>query len=178
MTMIDENSAALPTASGPYFNAILHPYRSMGRKGFFWIIVCIGGAMLVMSIPFFLLGAWPIIGFAGLDVLLLYWALRRNCSDARAKEQIEITHDKVTLVQTSPKGHQQQFCFNPYWVRLEAVHEEDKGMTKLSLTSHGQSTEIGAFLHACERESLAQALKTALQDAKTTKTMHAQVSGG
>ena len=175
MTSIESDNPGLLARDKPYFNAILHPYRSMGRSGFFWLIAIVGLVMLVVSLVFFLLGAWPIVGFAGLDILLLYWAFRRNFAEARTTEQISITHRDVTVTRTSPRGETQQFAFNPYWVRLSARHEADKGMTELLLTSHGQHVEIGAFLHACERESLAQALKSALSEARQ---FGAQVSGG
>ena len=175
MTIAETDDPALMGNREPYFNAILHPYRSMGSKGFFWLMAFIGTIMLLVSVYFFFLGAWPIIGFAGLDVLLIYWAFRCNYRDARASEQILITSQAVEVIRTSPTGRRERFDFNPYWVRVESLYEEDRGMTGLALTSHGKQVEIGAFLHACERESFAKALKSALADAKAAG---AQVSGG
>ena len=175
MTTAEDTRPDYLAETGTLFNAILHPYRSMGPSGFVWVMAFIGLILLVVSIVFFMLGAWPIIGFAGLDLLLIYWAFRRNYFEARAQEQILVTHKDIRLIRTSPKGERQQFAFNPYWVRIETRHEDDRGMTELSLQSHGRRVEIGAFLHACERESLAKALKQAVLDAKTA---NAQVSGG
>lgn len=175
MAVIDDSVTPSYDESETYFDAILHPYRSLGQNGFFWLMAFVGVVLLFVSIPFYLMGAWPILGFAGLDILLLWWAFRRNYRDARATEQIRITHRDVSVTRTCPKGRQRQHSFNPYWVRVETRQEDDRGMTELHLTSHGERVEIGAFLHACERESLAKAVKKALSAAKNRS---AQVSGG
>ncbi len=175
MAILDEATKPRFDETEPYFDAILHPYRSLGRNGFIGLMMFVGFLLLIVSIPFYLMGAWPILGFAGLDILLLWWAFRRNYRDARATEQIRITHRDVSVTRICPKGRRSHVSFNPYWVRVETREEEDSGMTGLHLTSHGKRVEIGAFLHACERESLAVALKSALSAAKTGC---AQVSGG
>nr|WP_321442733.1 DUF2244 domain-containing protein [uncultured Cohaesibacter sp.] len=175
MAVHDEANAPRFDETEPYFDAILHPYRSLGRNGFIGLMIFVGLMLLIASVPFYLMGAWPVLGFAGLDILLLWWAFRCNYREARATEQIRITHRDVSITRTCPKGRQTQVSFNPYWVRVETRKEEDRGMTELHLTSHGNRVEIGAFLHACERESLAIALQSALLAAKNGA---AQVSGG
>ena len=175
MAAIDDLITPSLDDSEPYFDAMLYPYRSLGHNGFLLLMMFVGIVLLVVSIPFFLLGAWPIVGFAGLDLLLLWWAFRRNYRDARASEHIIIRHNTVNVTQICPDGRKNHHTFNPYWVRMETRTEEDRGMTELLLTSHGARVEIGAFLHACERESLAQSVKKALEVAKTRP---AQVSGG
>lgn len=179
MDMSQQDASAGSQEREPYFNASLHPYRSLGRTGFCWLMALVFLALFFVSIPFFLMGAWPILGFAGLDILILYWAFRRNYRDARAHEQVLITGKKVEIVHQSATGETHQVSYNPYWVRLETRCEEDKGMTELAFTSHGRRTVIGAFLHACERESLAEALSDALDRARNfARTGEAQVSGG
>ena len=179
MDMSQRDAPAALLEHEPYFNASLHPYRSLGSKGFFWLMTLVSVVMLLVSLPFFLLGAWPIVGFAGLDILLVYWAFRRSYRDARAREQVLVTGGMVEITHHSAKGERQSVSYNPYWVRLETRHEEDKGMTELAITSHGRRTVIGSFLHACERESLAAALEDALLKARTCSLSgNAQVSGG
>ena len=157
------------------FNVLLYPYRSLGRVGFIWLMVLVGIVLLIVSVIFFSLGAWPIVGFAGLDMLALYWAFRVNYRQARAYEQIILTVDSIQVVKTNAKGTSTSVSFNPYWARLETIKLEDEGMTNLALTSHGKRVEIGAFLHAADRESLAKALQGAI---KKTKMGTAQESGG
>ena len=58
------------------FSAVLTPHRSLSRKGFLALMLVAGGISLVTGTTFLLAGAWPVFGFCGLDVLLLYWALK------------------------------------------------------------------------------------------------------
>ena len=157
------------------FNALLYPHRSLGRRGFALLIFLVGMVLFFVSLYFFYLGAWPIIGFAGLDLLALWWAFRVNYRQARAYEQIIITRESVQIIKTDQKGNSLSHSFNPYWARLVTKRIEDEGMTELALTSHGKRVDIGPFLHAPDRESLAAALSRALDDCKRPPP---QESGG
>ena len=42
------------------------------------VVLLVAAASLVASIPFVVLGFWPVAGFYGLDVLLLWLALRAS----------------------------------------------------------------------------------------------------
>lgn len=149
------------------FNALLYPYRSLDKRGFTHLLGFITLILFIISVIFYSLGAWPILGFAGLDLLLIYWAFRINYRDAKAYEQIIVTQKSLQIIKTDPKGNSQSHGFNPYWVQLSTIWEEDEGMTRLSLSSHGQTVEIGSFLHAPDRESFAKALSQAIADCKT-----------
>src|ERR1700745_771026 len=65
-----------PAQEPAIFSAVLTPHRSLSRKGFLALMLVAGGASLAMGTTFLLVGAWPVFGFCGLDVLLLYWALQ------------------------------------------------------------------------------------------------------
>lgn len=145
-----------------YFHAILHPHRSLGTKGFLILMIFIFVILLGVSVYFWSLGAWPIIGFAGLDLLAIYWAFRVNYRDGRRREKILLTREKLILTKITAKGKAVSFQFNPYWARLITEEKEEEGMTRLCLTSHGKSLEIGPFLNAPDRKSLAEALQEAL----------------
>ncbi|MCT4655592.1 MAG: DUF2244 domain-containing protein [Cohaesibacter sp.] len=150
-----------------FFHASLHPHRSLSRKGFIVLIAFIAIIMAVVSAYFWSLGAWPIIGFAGLDVLAIWWAFRANYRDGRILEKILLTRDVFRLARYDAKGRERCYDFNPYWAKLETVSEKEEGMTRLSLRSHGREIEIGSFLNAPDRESLADALQKALLQAKS-----------
>lgn len=165
------------------FNALLYPHRSLEKRHFARLMTVVALILLIISLIFYSIGAWPIVGFLGLDLLLFYWAFRINYRDAKAYEQIIITEKSVQIIKTDPKGNSQSHGFNPYWVRLSTTWLEDEGMTKLSLTSHGETVEIGSFLHAPDRESLANALSGAIADCKAGRNMQgnsteSQESGG
>jgi uncharacterized membrane protein len=101
----------------------------------------------------------------GLDVALLAWALRENRIAARAFERITLTVSKLRIARHPARGAPSEIAFNPYWVRVD-FHDTGLPGTKLFLTSHGRSVQVGRFLGAQERSSFAQTLKDALRRAR------------
>ena len=49
------------------------------------------------GLAFWLMGAWPVVGFFGLDILLVQFAFRLNYRAARAAEEISLTRDRLTV---------------------------------------------------------------------------------
>lgn len=148
------------------FRARLTPYRSLGPRGFILLMSFIGGLSFIAGLVFFWIGAWPIIGFFGLDVILIWWAFRFNYRSARQCELIYITPYEVIIHHISSRGKVNKASFNPYWVRLNVEELDDEGTLRLLLTSHGRSYEIGTFLNPPERIPFSKALEQALMVAR------------
>jgi uncharacterized membrane protein len=148
------------------FRAILHPHRSLGPKGFLILMLVLSSISFVTGLSFYLIGAWPVMGFFGLDVLLVYIAFKINYRAARAYEMIELTPDALTLTQVSASGKTRRFEFNPYWVRLIVTDRPDGG-ADLKLASHGRELEFGTLLNDDERRDFAHALSGALNAARS-----------
>ena len=145
------------------FRAVLTPHRSLPATGFLIVMAVLVGLNLTAGVTFYLLGAWPVIGFMGLDVALVWWAFRLNYASGKQQESIEITDHELILEREihGKAGEQQRFARG--WVRVEL--EEDRGrelIGGLFLRSRGIRTEIGRFLSPAERKTLAAALKAAL----------------
>jgi len=143
------------------FRAVLYSHRSLGPRGFLILMLAIGSISFVTGLVFLMMGAWPIMGFFGLDVLLVYIAFRLNYRAGRAFELIELTRETLKLTQVAPTGDRQTFEFNPYWVRVQFSERPD-GRTRLSLTSHGSELEFGRLLNDEERRDFAATLRGAL----------------
>jgi uncharacterized membrane protein len=124
------------------------------------------GAAFFTSIPFVLLGAWPIVGFMGLDVLAFYWAFRVNFRDARAYEDVSVTPLELTLAKVSPRGERAEWRWNPNWVRLVREEDEDYGVTRVALVSRDREVEVAGFLGPAARAEFASGLSLALAEAK------------
>ena len=60
------------------FVARLTPHRSLSRAGFVLVMAVLGAISFAAGMVFLLIGAWPVFGFFGLDVLLVYCAFRAN----------------------------------------------------------------------------------------------------
>jgi uncharacterized membrane protein len=154
--------AAEPTL----FEARLKPHRSLTRTGFIAVMVVLGGVSLTAGSAFLMMGAWPILGFFGLDVALVYLAFRANFRAARAYEDIHVTPNILRVRQVSHHGNERENVANPRWVRMETTRDEDFGMTRLALVSRGVPLVIGAFLAPRQREQVAHGLAGALAAAK------------
>jgi len=145
------------------WQATLTPHRSLTRQGFFALMGLVVAVNLVVAGMFVALGAWPIAGFAGLDVLLIWWAFRVNFADARKLERISITEHELVLDRLSEKYPPQQQRFVRRWVRVELEEDHDRELIGSFLLVSGRTrVAVGEFLAPEERKSLAMALKSAL----------------
>jgi len=158
----DNDARSEPTI----FSATLTPYRSLGPTGFLILMCCLGGASFATGVVFILLGAWPVFGFLGLDVLLVYLAFRINYRAARAYEQVTVTASELTVRKVTPLGRVREWSANPLWVRLQQDVHEEFGVERLFLISRGQRMAIAGFLGPKEKASFAKALSQALFEAK------------
>ena len=152
------------------FSATLTPHRSLGRVGFLVLMLLFGGASFVTGMLFLVIGAWPVLGFFGLDVLLLYWAFRLNYWHAKAYEQVTVTPSILKVRKVSHLGRAREWVLNPLWVRLDKVVHEEFGIERLSLVSRGKELAIASFLGPEEKASFAKALGRALAEAKRGPT--------
>jgi uncharacterized membrane protein len=147
------------------FRALLTPHRSLGPTGFLILMVALGAVSFVAGMAFLLIGAWPVFGFFGLDVLLIYIAFRLNYRSGRLYETVELTPARFTLTRVHPSGRQERFDCNPYWARV-SLREWHDGRTALSIVSQGREHVFGRFLTDRERRDLAGALREALLAAR------------
>ena len=154
---------ALPAAPPARLDVVLYPNRSLGTTGFAVLMTAIVLVSVAVGAGFMMVGAWPVTGFLGLDVLLVYLAFRWNDRQARRAEFVRLDGDGLSVRRLEPDGRSQSWRFEPYWVRvsLEQVGRHDR---RLVLRSHGHQVVIGAFLTQDERQELAHALEAALRE--------------
>ncbi len=150
----------------PIFEAVITPHRSLGNLGFLVLMVAVGVVSFIAGVFFLILGAWPVFGFFGLDVLLIYWAFRINYRRAAAYEVVTVTPVELRVRKVSHRGKVREWALNPLWVRLDKVTHEDYGVERLLLVSRGKQLAVGSFLGPEEKASFATALGKAIGDAK------------
>ena len=158
--------ASLPDAEAPIFRALLEPYRSLGRRGFTVLMLVLGAVSLVTGIAFVINGAWPVVGFFGLDVLLVWVAFRASYKAARMREEVTVSRLDLTIRKVSPAGVVRESHFNPFWARLQVARHEEIGITRMAVAGEGRVTEVGGFLTPDDRESFATAFGRALLAAR------------
>jgi len=148
------------------FAAVITPHRSLSRAGFITLMTTICGISFTGGLFFLSIGAWPVFGFMGLDVLLIYLAFRANYRAAAAYEQIRVTASELNFRKVSARGQVTEWSFNPVWTRLDREDHEDFGLLRLFLVSRGQRLAVAGELSPPERESFAEALAAALGEAR------------
>jgi uncharacterized membrane protein len=148
------------------FSARVTPHRSLNRTGFLVLMTFIGIVSFVAGVAFCLMGAWPVLGFFGLDVLVIYWAFRINFRSADATEDIVVTPSELRVRRVSHRGRLIEWSFNPLWVQLEQTGDPEFGIERLYLVSRGRRVSVGYFLGPDEKARFAKALLAALQTAK------------
>jgi uncharacterized membrane protein len=152
------------------FSALLTPHRSLNRTGFLVLMAFLSVVSFAAGLAFLLMGAWPVFGFFGLDVLAVYWAFRINFRRAMATEEILITSSELRLRRVSHRGHAVEIVLNPLWVQLDQKMHSEYGIEKLYLVSKGRRVAIASFLGPDEKASFAKALSAALAAARRGPT--------
>jgi uncharacterized membrane protein len=148
------------------FSAILTPHRSLSAGGFLIVMAAIGGLSFAAGITFLVLGAWPVFGFFGLDVLLVYLAFRVNYRSATAFEEVSVTGSELKVRKVTHRGQVTEWTLNPVWVQLDREVHEEFGLQRLFLVSRGRRFPIATFLSPGEKASFATALGAAISAAK------------
>jgi uncharacterized membrane protein len=167
---VPDDGGHSPGPEPAIFSAVLTPHRSLGPTGFLIFMLVLGGISFTSGMVFLMAGAWPIFGFFGLDVLLVYWAFRVNYRAARAYEEVRVTASELKLRKVSHHGRVSEWTLNPLWVRLDRDEHEEFGIERLYLVSRGRRLPIASFLGPDEKASFAHALTAALGEAKRGPT--------
>jgi len=127
-----------PHSEVTIFSAVITPNRSLDRVGFIVLMSLVSFVSFVGGIVFFIAGAWPVVGFFGLDVALLYWAFKLNYAHAAAYEEVTVTAAELRLRKVSHRGEVREWTLNPLWTKLDRETHADFGLLKLFLVSRGR----------------------------------------
>lgn len=169
--MSESNAPEAPRPDEPtLFSALLTPHRSLSGTGFLVVMGVIAGLSFVGGVLFLVMGAWPVMPFMGLDVLLIYWAFRANYRAAAAYEEVTVTPSELHVKKVSARGKVAEWSLNPVWVRLERETHEEYGLMRLFLVSRGRKLALAGFLGPAEKERFANGLAVAIAEAKRGPT--------
>ena len=147
------------------FAARLFPRRSFTPAAARRLLAATFVASALFSLPFYLAGAWPIVGFLGLDVGLLWLAFRVSFRAARAYEDYRLTYLELEFARVSAHGARREWRFHPAWVTLERG-EMGPTTERLALRSRGRRHEIASFLGPDEKAAFTGDLARALGEAR------------
>lgn len=150
------------------FDAVLHPHRSLSPRGFAMLMGAVTAVSLTVGGWFLAQGAWPVFGFFGLDVLLLYAAFRLSYRAGRMHERVRLTDGELEVQRVDHRGGRRCWRFQPYWLRV-AIDDPPEHDSQVVLSSHGRSVVVGSFLTPEERLDFARALRRALTQWRSSR---------
>ena len=152
------------TAPTPTKELHLWPHQSLAPNGF---AIFIGATSVMLMFPLFpLIGSvvlWGILPFLMLAVAGVWFALDRSHRNAQILEVLTLSPDTARLIRHNPRGPNQEWECNIYWVKAQ-MHDLDGPVPHyVTLNGAGREVEIGAFLSEEERVSLFDELVLALR---------------
>lgn len=142
---------------------LIRPNRSLewrGIKRFYLGMVVVSFGIAVI---FAWQGAWLILPFAGLEMLVLGGALYTVACRGYRWQTIYIKGNQVDIAEGRSCKHQRQ-TLQRAWAQVAVQPSPIYGHpTRLLIRSHGQTVEIGSYLNESEKTKLAQELRDALR---------------
>lgn len=121
------------------------------------LLMCAG----VIAVAFVHAGAWMVLPFAGLELLLVVLAFVVVMRHSGDYEKITIAADHVEIEQCV-LGQVKHVQFQRYWTRV-TLREGENGKTSLWIGSHNKEVEFGRdTMSNMQREELVSHLKRAL----------------
>jgi uncharacterized membrane protein len=148
-----------------YFEALITPHRSLSRQGLRRVTVLLVMLSALTILRFWLIGAWPVIGFIGVEVPLVIFLLRLNAARARASELVLLTGEGARVIRSDWRGRRQETRLTSYWLNV-TLEEPEGSVPRLLLTAREARVEIGAVLGEAEKRDLARCLRDALRGAR------------
>jgi len=145
----------------PLLEAEIAPTRSIDRRITRWILVLFAASCLIIGLLFWWRGATPVMGFMGLEIVLLFGAFWLSFRDAAAREALSVNGAETTVYARRPSGSVRTTTLQTYWLDV-SVEGLPQRVGKLILRSREQSVEMGSFLSPHERLELADAIKDAI----------------
>lgn len=149
----------------PLLFALLSPHRSLPPAGFRLLMALVALVSLAVGGLFLAIGAWPVFGFYGLDILLLYLAFRNNYRSSALYETVILTDRDLDIAHHALTGETRRARFDPFWVRLQLLDRRGRS-PRLQASSHGRSLAFGEFLSTEEKRHLARELDRGLAEVR------------
>ena len=144
------------------YKITLYPYRSLNKLGFFLLMFILALFSFIAGIIFMLKGAWPVFGFFGLDVLLVYIFFKINFESEKKKEIIILTKNQLIIEFYDSKRIIKKHYLEANWLKINLIKLK-KEISKLQISSKNKSIVIGSFLRYQEKINVAKSLHRALK---------------
>ena len=150
------------TKNNKLYEISLYPYRSLNKIGFFILMFALGLVSFIAGIIFMLKGAWPVFGFFGLDILLVYIFFRLSFKSGKEFEIVNLTKKKLIIKKYKEKKIIKTYILDANWVKIQ-IQNPLEHSSKLQISSKNKSIIIGSFLRLDEKIEVLQNIENALR---------------
>lgn len=147
------------------FEALLFPNRSLPPSGFSAVMSVVISFNAILGIAFYVLGAWPVLWFGGLDIALVYLAFKLSYRQGRLHERVRLSGDALQVARVLPSGHESRWRLQAYWTRV-VIDAPAEHHAQVRLVSKGRTLILGSFLSPEERVAFGRTLQNALETAR------------
>lgn len=148
-----------------YLDAVLEPPRSLSTRGLNRVMLILGAFSAVFSLGFLLVGAWPVVGFLGVEILALWLVFRWSFRAQTARTYVRVTADEVDVRKVDGWGRERRASMASHFARVE-FDRTATGPNALRLATSRTAYPLGEFLTPRERETFARRLMQAISDAR------------
>jgi uncharacterized membrane protein len=154
---------------GPGVHLIeLSPNCSLTPRAATLFYLSVMAVCLPVAIACTVVGLWPVLPFAGLELLGVGVALQLSMRRGRAREFIRIDERDVVVARWSGSRQVEHRFVRP-WTRVRLQRAGVAAWpSRLMLGAMGRSVEVGSFLTEPERQRLGTRLTELLGTARTT----------
>jgi uncharacterized membrane protein len=133
----------------------LVPHCSLSSRGAVLFFGGLSTVALGIAGLFAVQGFWPILPFAGIEMLLLGWALERSFARRERTEVITVSEQEV-FIEVARRDRRSQVVFSRHWAQVKLRSPVSRlHPSRLLIESHGRALEVGRFLTEEERRGLA-----------------------
>lgn len=140
----------------------LYPQRSLKPEHFSKLLLVLIALCTLASIRFWIVGAWPVVLFLGLDVLALWFAFFLSYRRGRVFETVQLSDADLIVGKTDATGRFTSIRFEPYWAKV-SMQSVGGDANILMISHHDKYVELGSFLVPHERREIADAIRTAIE---------------
>lgn len=151
-----------PQAPSYHLDLKLFPQRSLKPEHFSKLLLVLITICTLSSIRFWIVGAWPVVLFLGLDVLALWFAFFLNYRRGRMFESVQLSDTDLIVGKTDAAGRFTSMRFEPYWAKV-SVQAVGGDTNILTISHHDKCIELGSFLVPHERREVADAIRNAIE---------------
>lgn len=157
-----------PTENTIYFDATLTPNRSLSPRAFAIVMAVVVGMSFFAGLSFVSMGAFPVIGFFGLDALAIWLAFRWSFRSLKQETHVRITAEQIDLLHEQP-GKPPRVAQLPTAFARVSLDFPPRRPSELKLAHGRQAWVIGRFLTPKERKTLKAALEAAIHKARNER---------